>query len=127
MLNTDLLASKLNENPNFAASAKYFDGAIQLELGSDRIWMKVFMGRVILATRQPPPFGYTFCIKGTVDDWKFATVGPKNRLQEAVVTGRLKVEGNTIEYSRIIKAVYGLSEVLCGIVQSDPASLESNA
>jgi putative sterol carrier protein len=125
VLNIDQLAKMLDGNSNFASSGKYFDGAIQLEIGADRIWIKVFMGRVILATRQPPPFGYTFCIKGSLDDWKFALAGPKNRFREAFFTGRLKVDGNTIEYARIGKAVHGLSEVLRDMVTADSQALES--
>lgn len=124
MLNTDQLASMLDANPDFVSSGKFFDGAIQLEIGTDRIWIKAFMGRVILATRQPPPFGYTFCIKGTLEDWKFALAGAKNRFREAFFVGRLKVEGNTIEYARIAKAVHGLSEVLREMVTADPQALE---
>ena len=72
----------------------------------------------------PPPFGYTFFIRGSVDHWKFALVGPKNRFREAYVTGRLKIEGNAIEFSRIGKAVHGLSEVLRDMAQANPAVLE---
>jgi len=123
MLDIEQLAARLNEHPDFMSSGKYFDGAIQLEIGNDRIWIKVFMGRVILATRQPPPFGYTFCIKGPLEHWRFAMAGKKNRLHEAVVTGRLKVEGNTIEYARISRAVYGLSEVMHAMAQADGQAL----
>jgi hypothetical protein len=123
-LNLEQLSSLLNANPDFTSSGKYFDGAIQLEIGSDRIWMKVFMGKAILVTRTPPPFAYTFSIKGSVDDWKFALVGNKSRFREAFFTGRLKVDGNTIEYSRIGKAVHGLSEVLRQLANANPSVLE---
>lgn len=125
MIDIDAMASRLNANEMFKASGRWFDGAIQLEIGSDRIWLKVFMGQVILATRTPPPFGFTFCIRGSLDDWKFALLGPKNRFREAYFTGRLKVEGNTIEFARIGKAVHALSEVLRELAQAAPNALEA--
>jgi putative sterol carrier protein len=118
-VNLEQLTSLLNANEDFKSSGKYFDGAIQLEIGADRIWMKVFMGQAILVTRQPPPFAYTFSIKGSVDDWRFALVGNKSRFREAFFTGRLKVDGNTIEYARIGKAVHGVSEVLRQMVNEN--------
>lgn len=127
MLNTDRLAKLLNENPDFAASGKFFDGSIQVEIGKERVWIKAFMGKVVLATLQPPPFGYTFCIKGSQQDWRFALGGAKNRLREAVVINRLKVEGNIIEYTRLVRAVHGLSEVLRAMILSDEIVLEPAA
>jgi len=119
MFDFDQFASRLNRNPDFVSSGKFFDGAIQLNMGSERVWIKVFMGRVIHVTQDPPPFGYTFAIKGSLEGWRFVLEGPKNRFREAVFTGRLMVEGNTIEFSRIGKAVHGMIEVLREMVQAD--------
>ena len=45
MIDLDQLASRLNQNGDFTSSGKFFDGAIQLNLGEERIWIKVFMGQ----------------------------------------------------------------------------------
>ncbi len=123
MFDFDQFASRLNRNPDFVSSGKFFDGAIQLNMGSERVWIKVFMGQVIHVTQDPPPFGYTFAIKGSLEGWRFALEGPKNRFREAVFTSRLMVEGNTIEFSRIGKAVHGMIEVLREMAQADLLNL----
>ncbi len=117
MIDLDQLASRLNQNGDFTSSGKFFDGAIQLNLGEERIWIKVFMGQAIWVTHDPPPFGYTFAFKGPPEAWRFALEGGKNRFREAVFTNRLVVEGNILEFTRVGKAVHGLIEVLRGMVQ----------
>ena len=111
------LSELLEGNDNFVSSTKYFDGSIQLSLGKEKIWIKAFMGRVILVTQEPPPFGFTFAIEGPSAEWRWALGGPKNRFREALMTGRLAVQGNRIEFSRIGKGVHGLSEALMQMLQ----------
>ncbi len=111
------LTELLEQNENFVSSTKYFDGSIQLNLGKEKIWIKTFMGRVILITQEPPPFGFTFAIEGPPAEWRWALGGPKNRFREGLMTGRLAVEGNRLEFSRIGKAIHGLSEVLMQMFQ----------
>jgi hypothetical protein len=110
-------SERLEGNDHFVSSTKFFDGSIQLNIGKEKIWIKAFMGRVILVTQDPPPFGFTFAIEGPAAEWAWALKGSKNRLREALMTGRLSIQGNRIEFSRIGKAVYGLSEVLMQMVQ----------
>ena len=117
MFDLNQFASRLNRNPDFISSGKFFDGSIQLNFGSERVWIKVFMGQAIHVTQEPLPFGYTFAIKGPMDAWRFALEGPKNRFRESVFTSRLTIEGNTIEFSRMGKAVHGLIEVLREMAQ----------
>ena len=117
MLDLPKISEKLGRNENFSSSTKYFDGSIQLNIGVEKIWMKVFMGRLIWVTQDPPPFGYTFAIEGPPEEWRWALGGHKNRFREALMTGRLTVQGNRIEFSRIGKAVHGLSEVLLEMVR----------
>jgi len=113
----------LGRNENFVSSTKYFDGSIQLGIGKEKIWIKAFMGRVILVTQEPPPFGFTFAIEGNPAEWRRALGGTKNRFREALMTGRLSVQGNRIEFSRIGKAVHGLSEVLMQMLKEGSMKL----
>jgi putative sterol carrier protein len=117
MMDVDRLQELLGANPDFSSSTRFFDGAIQLHLGGEKVWIKAFMGRAILVTQEIPPFGYTFAISGAPEDWGFALGGPKNRFREAIVTGRLAVEGNQMEFSRIARAVHGLSQVLMDMLR----------
>ena len=116
MIDFDRFSEMLNADSDFTQSGKFFDGSIQLNIGPETIWIKVFMGKAIYITREPPPFGFTFALKGPVNDWRFAIAGSKNRFREALITNRLCVEGNQIEFSRIGKAVNGLIEVLMKMV-----------
>lgn len=123
MLDLTKLSELLERNENFVSSTKYFDGSIQINLGKEKIWIKAFMGRAILVTQEPPPFGFTFAIEGPPAEWRFALGGHKNRFREALMTGRLTVQGNRIEFSRIGKAVHGLSEVLMQMLRDDSMRL----
>ena len=74
--------------------------------------MKIFMGKVIVATEEPFPFGYTFALRGSAEGWRIALDPRKNRLRETLYNRMLRVEGNILEYNRMGKAVHGLTEVL---------------
>ncbi len=124
MIEINQLASRLEGNADFVSSSKFFDGAWQLEIGPDKVWIKVFMGRAIFVTQQPPPFGFTFAVRGPAEGWRFALEGPKNRFREALFTGRLTVEGNALEFSRVGKAVHGLTEVLREMVRANLLTFE---
>ena len=124
MLEIDPFSKGLYENADFRESGKYFDGAVQLNFADAVCWIKIFMGRPILVTREPPPFGYTFAIKGSTDGWRFALEGPKNRFREALMKGLLYVEGNQIEFARIGKAVNGIIEVLMEMLKDGTLKLE---
>ncbi len=127
MLDINRLSEMLHENTDFVSSGKFFDGAIQLNIGPDMVWIKVFMGRAILLTREPMPFGYTFAVKGSLENWRFALAGSKNRFREALMAGRLTVEGNQFEFSRVGKAVHGLSDVLMKMVREGSMTLEEES
>jgi len=106
------LTKRLNSNEDFASSSRFFDGIVLLEIDSWVIWIKIFMGRVIVATEEPLPFGYTFALKGSAEGWRIALDLKKNKFREAMYNRLLRVEGNILEYNRMGKAVHGLTEVL---------------
>ena len=106
------LKERLNSNEDFSSSSRFFDGIVLLEIDSWAVWLKIFMGRVIVATAEPLPFGYTFFLKGSAEGWLMALDPKKNRLREAIYKRMLRVEGNILEYNRMGKAVHGLTEVL---------------
>jgi hypothetical protein len=127
MLNLDRFTEMLNTNSDFAQSGKFFDGSIQLNIGQETFWIKAFMGSAIYITHEPPPFGFTFAVKGSVEDWRFAIAGSKNRFREALITHRLCVEGNQIEFTRVGKAVHGLSDVLMQMVREGSMTFEERS
>ena len=118
------LKKRLNSNPDFSSSSKFFDGIVLLEIDSWVIWMKIFMGRVIVATEEPFPFGYTFALRGPAEGWRIALDTRKNRLRETLYNRMLRVEGNILEYNRVGKAVHGLTEVLREMVSEGLITIE---
>ena len=44
--------NRLNSNEDFSSSSRFFDGIILLEIDSWAVWLKIFMGRVIVATEE---------------------------------------------------------------------------
>ena len=82
------------------------------------------MGKVIVATQKPLPFGYTFAVKGSAEGWRLALDQTKDRFREAVYNGKLRVEGNTLEFTRMTKAVHGLIKVLREMVTDGLITIE---
>jgi hypothetical protein len=123
-LKTEQLKERLNSNPDFSSSSLFFDGIILIEICSLAVWMKVFMGQVIVATQKPLPFGYTFAVKGTAEGWRLALDERKDRLREALYKGKLRVEGNTLEFTRMTKTVHGLMKVLREMVTEGLITIE---
>ena len=60
----------LNANETFLEQARSFDGSVLLEVDSDRLWLKIYCGRVIDHQAYVPPFGYTFKFSGKEAAWK---------------------------------------------------------
>jgi len=112
ILNIEDFIKNLSENNDFVSCTNYFDGIINLEIDSFSVWIKIFMGKVIEASSVAFPFGYTFAVKGSAKGWKFALDSKKNRFREALYKGEIKIDGNTLEYNRIAKAVHGIIEIL---------------
>jgi len=123
MIDLRRFSELLNANEDFSWGTLYFDGSFQLEFGEARYWLKVFMGKAILITEDIPPFGSTFTISGSKEAWLFALGEAKNRFREAIMTGKLSVEGNQIEFARVGRAMHGLSEVLRGMAREGSLSL----
>lgn len=121
---TEELKERLNSNPDFSSSSAFFDGIILVEISSLTIWIKVFMGRAVAAALKPFPFGYTFAIKGPAEGWRLALDPAKDRLREAAYKGKLRIEGNTLEFGRMGKAVYGLMQVLREMVSEGLIAIE---
>ncbi len=118
------LAERLNGNPDFASSGKFFDGIVLLRIGDRSLWIKVFMGEAIRVSEEAFPFGFTFAVSGDPEGWRFALPGDRNRFREALYSKRLQVEGNTLEFSRMTRMMHGLTEVLRKKISDGRMSLE---
>lgn len=119
----------LNANDTFQSQAAVFDGAIQLEVDDDCLWMKVYKGRVIDHQTEPSPFGYTYKFSGPEKSWQLLLSGermwadltfpgkryfdddPKlERLGEMSTV--ISTEGNLIEAGRLTEANFELAYTL---------------
>ena len=122
------LARALHENARFAAETRWFDGAILLEAEAGRCWLKVYCGRVLDATAEVPPFGYTFKLAGSDAAWRLL-VTQERRFADLITGGSrhfadaaevaaasnsvpaaLRIEGNLLEASRMHESLYHLAD-----------------
>jgi hypothetical protein len=125
------LREALNEHEEFAAESRWFDGSILLESGADRLWLKVYRGRVIDHLEFVPPFGYTFKLSGSPAAWRMLTSGERtftdlatpgsrhcSSLEEVEAGGggyrppEIAIEGNGFEAGRLHLAILALTGVL---------------
>jgi len=119
----------LNNNANFVMQTQVFDGSIQLEIGSDCLWLKIYKGTVIDYSPHPSVFGYTFKFKGSEEAWAYLLSGERlwadltypgkrhfsddpdlKRVGEMSV--EISTEGNLVEAGRLTEAMFELAYTL---------------
>lgn len=119
----------LNANPEFVTQTAWFDGAVLLEVDDDRLWLKIYRGKVIDHETVVPPFGYTFKFSGTEAGWKLLLSG-KRRWADLTFPGKryfsddpklkrvgemevvIATEGNRLEAMRMTEAMFQLAYTL---------------
>jgi hypothetical protein len=119
----------LNANEAFNTQAAVFDGAIQIEVDTDCLWLKVYKGRVIDHQPAPSPFGYTFKLSGPESSWQLLLSGErlwadltfpgKRRFDDDPTLARagelsvdIRIEGNLVEAGRLTEATFELAYTL---------------
>ena len=93
----------LNAAPDFQAATMWFDGSILLVNDSKILWLKVYSGRVIDVQDKPSPFGFTFALKATGENWTRLLKAERNELLAFTGSGKIQVEGNQLEFMRLTK------------------------
>jgi hypothetical protein len=126
--------SATNGNPEFLRQAKWFDGSILLESGEERLWLKLYLGRVIDTLDFIPPTSYTFKISGAPEFWE-ALIEGSRKFADLTTPGRkpfyndgeldfgpfrsdMVIEGNLMEASRITEATFLLMEAFVRTAQN---------
>ncbi len=123
------LVKALNANPAFTEQTRWFDGSVLLEVDSDRLWLKIYCGKVIDHRAVVPPFGYTFKFSGTEKAWKYLLNG-KRQWADLTFPGKryfaddpklkrvgemsveIATEGNLLEAGRLTEAMFQLAYTL---------------
>lgn len=124
----------LNANKKFVEQSRWFDGSVLLEMGSDRLWLKIYNGKVIDHLTAVPPYGYTFKFTGTEASWKLLTSGKRTwadltfpgkryfdddpkltRVGEMSV--EIATEGNLLEAGRLTEAMFQLAYTLQAVAR----------
>ena len=119
----------LNANEAFVTQATVFDGAIQIEVDGDCLWLKIYKGKVIDHQAAPSMFGYTFKLAGPERAWRMLLSGERmwadltfpgkrhfeddpglTRLGE--MTSEIHIEGNLVEAGRLTEATFELAYTL---------------
>lgn len=120
------LLKALNANAAFAEQTRWFDGSVLLQVDSDRLWLKIYCGKVIDHQTAVPPFGYTFKFAGSETSWNLLLSGkrlwadltfPGKRYFEddpglkRVGEGSVEIatEGNLLEAGRMSEAMFLLA------------------
>lgn len=123
------LVQALNANSLFNEQALRFDGSVLLEVGADRLWLKIYKGKVIDHQTAVPAFGYTFKFSGSEASWRLLVDGkrlwadltyPGTRYfdddPELKTVGAFHVdiatEGNLLEAGRLTEAMFHLAYTL---------------
>ncbi len=119
----------LNANSRFVEQTRWFDGSVLLEVDSDRVWLKIYCGKVIDYQTAVPPFGYTFKFSGCEAAWKDLVSG-KRRWADLTFPGKrdfaddpdlkrvgeisvaIATEGNLLEAGRMTEAMFQLAYTL---------------
>jgi hypothetical protein len=129
----DEFVTEANGDPEFARQARWFDGSILLESGEERLWLKLYLGRVIDTMDFIPPISYTFKISGAPEFWE-ALIDGSRKFADLTTPGRkpfyndgkldfgpfrsdMVVEGNLMEASRITEATFILMEAFVRTAQ----------
>jgi hypothetical protein len=119
----------LNANEAFVTQATVFDGAIQIEVDGDCLWLKIYKGKVIDHQAAPSIFGYTFKLAGPERAWRLLLNGermwadltfPGKRHFEddpgltrvGEMTSEIHIEGNLVEAGRLTEATFELAYTL---------------
>ncbi len=119
----------LNANSAFGSQSLAFDGAVQIEVDNDCLWLKIYKGRVIDHQASPSIFGYTFKLRGSEHAWRLLLSGERlwadltfpgkrdfsddptlARVGEMSV--EIATEGNLLEAGRLTEAMFELAYTL---------------
>ncbi|MSR15744.1 MAG: hypothetical protein EXR86_14560 [Gammaproteobacteria bacterium] len=119
----------LNNNSSFVEQTRWFDGSVLLEVDSERLWLKIYSGKVIDYQNAVPPFGFTFKFTGSEAAWKDLING-KRRWADLTYPGKrdfsddpdlkrvgeisvsIATEGNLLEAGRMTEAMFQLAYTL---------------
>jgi hypothetical protein len=119
----------LNANRAFVEQTRWFDGSVLLEVDSDRLWLKIYRGKVIDHASSVPPFGYTFKFTGALVAWQ-ALISGKRMWADLTFPGKrnfaddptlkrvgeisvdIATEGNLLEAGRMAEAMFELAYTL---------------
>ena len=119
----------LNANAEFRTQTQWFDGSVLLEVDADRLWLKIYRGKVIDHATAVPPFGYTFKFSAPEAAWKQLLSG-KRRWADLTYPGKrdfsddpqlktvgaldvaIRTEGNLLEAGRMTEAMFQLAYTL---------------
>lgn len=119
----------LNANAEFTTQTQWFDGSVLLEVDDDRLWLKIYRGKVIDHQDSVPLFGYTFKFSAAESAWKLLLSG-KRRWADLTFPGKrdfsddpklkrvgemsvvIRTEGNLLEAARLTEAMFQLAYTL---------------
>jgi acyl dehydratase len=109
------VAELANQDPEFATSARAFDGSIAVRAGTAEFAFKIFEGAVLKASPRLTA-GATFTVLATEHTWLDLFTRPRNEFIAMASDGAFQVSGNIQEYLRLTKAFSIILDVARGLV-----------
>lgn len=105
------LAARLDDDAEFVASTRSFDGTIGLQAGTVETQLRVYRGKVLDAAPKTT-LGATFTVQGSELVWTQLMTGPRNDFIPRTLRGEFSTSGSGYDYLRLTKALMRIWE--CG-------------
>jgi acyl dehydratase len=99
----------LNEDGEFVAATRSFDGTIGLRAGSVECHLRLYRGRVLESGRRTP-LGATFTVQASELVWTQLMTGPRNDFIARTLRNEFSVSGSGYDYLRLTKALMRIWE-----------------
>jgi hypothetical protein len=106
------LVSRLEREGELFRAARTFSGSIGFKIGRKPFTFGVYEGRIVHFGKGRPLTGLTFGISGDEEAWTDLISAPRNQFLRLFHGGRLRAEGNLVEFLRLTEATLIITDTL---------------
>lgn len=112
------LARWLSSDEGFAHATIAFDGAIGLQAGTEVVYLKTYLGRVIdVAPRTQVPADFT--VRGSEVAWTDLALADRNDYIARAMHGEFNISGSNYQYLRLTRAVVSIMDVVQAMARDE--------
>jgi len=117
------LARRLASDDAFAHATIVFDGAIGLQAGTEVVFLKTYLGRVIDVVSRPQLSG-DFIVRGSEAAWAELALADRNDYIARAMHGEFSISGSNYQYLRLTRAVVSIMGSVQAMAQEDDSHAE---